>query len=296
MLVLGIVSSENVFFDQTVLLGFCFYLYGSCCLLNLANFNSKCTSMRRFFISISAILFLFACSPHLSVYQITTRNIPVNIQTSTVDSLVQTIVKPYRDSIEHDMSKLLAVSATPLVKGKPESKLTNLVSDILLEYGRTYCKIKNLNMIPDASYTNYGGLRASLPKGDITVENVFGLMPFENEIVLIKISGESVQKMAESIASRGGEGIAGLVLGIKDGKAATLKMAGKSINPGSLYWLVTSDYIANGGDQMSMFSNPVERINTKVKIRDVIIQALSDRYKKNGIISVKEDGRIYNEQ
>ena len=252
--------------------------------------------MRRFFISISAILFLFACSPHLSVYQITTRNIPVNIQTSTVDSLVQTIVKPYRGSIQHDMSKLLAVSATPLVKGKPESKLTNLVSDILLEYGRTYCKIKNLNMIPDASYTNYGGLRASLPKGDITVENVFGLMPFENEIVLIKISGESIQKMAESIASRGGEGIAGLVLGIKDGKAATLKMAGKSINPGSLYWLVTSDYIANGGDQMSMFSNPVERINTKVKIRDVIIQALSDRYKKNGIISVKEDGRIYNEQ
>lgn len=252
--------------------------------------------MRRFFISISAILFLFACSPHLSVNQITIRNIPVNLQTSSIDSIVQSIVKPYRDSIQHDMSKLVAISATPLVKGKPESKLTNLVSDILLESGTEYCKIKNLNINPDASYVNYGGLRASLPQGEITVGNIFELMPFENEIVLIKISGESIQKMAERIAARGGEGVSGLILGISDGKPATLKIGKKSVDPDSVYWLVTNDYIANGGDQMSMFSNPIERINTKLKIRDVLIQALSDRYKKDGIISVKEDGRIYHEQ
>lgn len=260
------------------------------------NFNSKYTSMRRLYISIFAILFLFACSPHLSVNQITTRNIPVNLQTSSIDSIVQSIVKPYWDSIQHDMSKLIAISATPLVKGKPESKLTNLVSDILLESGTEYCKIKNLNISPDASYVNYGGLRASLPKGEITVGNIFELMPFENEIVLIKLSGESIQKMAERIAARGGEGISGMILGIRNEKPGTLKIAGKSVDATMFYWLVTNDYIANGGDQMSMFSNPVERINTKMKIRDTLIQALSNRYKKDGVISVKEDGRIYNEQ
>lgn len=47
---------------------------------------------------------------------------------------------------------------------------------------------------------------------------------------------------------------------------------------------------------MSMFLNPVDRINTKMKIRDILIQALGDRHMKDGIISVKENGRIYNEQ
>lgn len=252
--------------------------------------------MRRLFISISVILFLFDCSPHLSVRQITTKNIPVNTQTSSIDSLVQSMVKPYRDSIEHDMSKLVAFTATPLKKEKPESKLTNLVADILLDFGTDYCREKNLNIKPDASYVNYGGLRASLPQGKITVGHIFELMPFENEIVLIKISGESIQKMADRIAGRGGEGIAGLKLGIRNEKAATLKIGGKVVDPIASYWLVTNDYIANGGDQMSMFSNPLERINTKMKIRDVLIQSLGDRYKKDGIISVKEDRRIFNEQ
>ncbi|HZL11324.1 MAG TPA: 5'-nucleotidase [Prolixibacteraceae bacterium] len=251
--------------------------------------------MRRLFISISAVLLLVACSPRLSVYQITTQNIQVSAQTSTVDSMVQSILTPYRDSIEQDMSTLVAVSATPLRKDKPESKLTNLVADILLQYGTEYCKLKNLNMIPNASYVNYGGLRASLPQGEITVGHIFELMPFENEIVLLKISGESIHEMAERIAARGGEGVSGLILGIRNEKPATVKIGGNEVDPAAWYWLVTNDYVADGGDQMSMFLNPAERININIKFRDVLIQSLSDRYKKDGIISVKEDGRIYNE-
>jgi 2',3'-cyclic-nucleotide 2'-phosphodiesterase (5'-nucleotidase family) len=142
---------------------------------------------------------------------------------------------------------------------------------------------------------NYGGLRASLPQGNITIGNVFELMPFENEVVLIKVSGMSIRMMADKIAERGGEGISGIILGIREFKVSSLQIGGKPVERDSDYWLVTSDYIANGGDQMSMFKNSIERINTKLKLRDVLIQTLSDRYKKEGMISVKEDGRIFNE-
>ncbi len=252
--------------------------------------------MSRLFISFIAFFLLFSCSPHLSVRQIDTKNIQVDVQTGSIDSLAQLIVKPFRDSIANDMSKLIAVCATPLIKEKPESKLTNLVADIILESGAVYCAKQNLKVKPDASYVNYGGLRASLPQGKITVERIFELMPFENEIVLIRISGESIRKMAERIAARGGEGVAGLKIGIRDEKLGTFTVGGKVLDPAASYWLVTNDYIANGGDQMSMFSNPLERINTKLKIRDVLIEALSQRYKRDGIIDVKEDGRIYHEQ
>jgi 2',3'-cyclic-nucleotide 2'-phosphodiesterase (5'-nucleotidase family) len=174
--------------------------------------------------------------------------------------------------------------------------LTNLVADIILESGIAYCQDHNLKIVPDVSYVNYGGLRASLPQGNITVERIFELMPFENEIVLIKISGESFQLMAEKIAGRGGEGVAGMKLGIRNGKVSSLTTDGKPVDRTNNYWLVTNDYIANGGDQMNMFSNPVERINTGFKIRDVLLKALKDRYKRDGIIDVKEDGRIFNEQ
>lgn len=252
--------------------------------------------MRRLFISFFVILFLFSCNSHLVVREVDTKNIQIDSLIGPLDLAVETMVKPYRDSLEHDMSTLVTVSSTPLVKGKPESKLTNLVSDILLDFGTSYCQKQKLNIHPDVAYVNYGGIRASLPQGNITVERIFELMPFENEIVLIKISGGAFNKMAEKIAARGGEGVAGMKLGIKNGKVSSLTTGGNPIDPAALYWVVTNDYVASGGDQMSMFSNPAERINTKMKIRDLLIKVLNDRYKKDGILDVKEDGRIFNEQ
>ena len=252
--------------------------------------------MHRLIISFWVILFLFSCNQHLVVREVNTKNILVDPQVAPLDSMLESIVKPYRDSIENDMSTLVTVSSSALVKGKPESKLTNLVSDILLDFGISHAMEQHLNLVPNASYVNYGGLRASLPKGEITVERIFELMPFENEIVMVKISGQSYMLMAEKIAQRGGEGVAGMKLGIKNGKISTLTTGGKSISPDESYWVVTSDYVANGGDQMSMFLNPIERINTKMKIRDLLIESLALRYQKDGIIDVQEDGRIFNEQ
>ena len=252
--------------------------------------------MSHLFLIFFANLFLFSCNQHLVVREVNTKNISIDSVVVPIDFVVESMIKPYRDSIEQDMSTLVAISSSPLVKGKPESKLTNLVSDIFLGSGIAYCLKQNLSFQPDAAYVNYGGLRASLPQGEITIERIFELMPFENEIVLIKISGESFVLMAEKIASRGGEGVAGMKLGIRNGKVSSLTTGGKTIDQAASYWLVTNDYVANGGDQMSMFPNPVERINTGLKIRDILIRALSDRYKRDGIIDVKEDGRIFNEQ
>ena len=252
--------------------------------------------MRRFSLSICAVLILFSCSRYLTVTQVNTKNTPVEIQNTSIDSLAESIVKPYRDSIEHDMSKLVGVTATALVKGKPESKLTNLVADVILKYAINYCSEKHLNVNPDVAYVNYGGLRASLPNGEITVGHIFELMPFENEIVIVKISGEAIRKMAERIAGRGGEGVSGIKLGIRNNTVGSLAIGGKPVDPAASYWVVTNDYIANGGDQMSMFIAPLEKIETKAKIRDILIHSLIEMYKKDGVIDVKEDGRIYHEQ
>ncbi len=251
--------------------------------------------MRRLISGIFIILLTFSCTTHLSVYQVGIVNIPIDIQSASIDSSVQSIVTPYKDSIEFDMSKLVTISETQLIKGKPESNLTNLVADILLVFGTDFCNQQNLKVKPDVSYVNYGGLRASLPQGKITVGRIFEVMPFENEVVVIQISGDALRQMAERIAERGGEGISGMKMGVRDEKLASFTVQGKAHDSTSSYWLVTNDYIASGGDQMSMFLNPLERIDTKMKFRDLLIKTLSDRYKKEGNLDVKLDGRIYNE-
>lgn len=252
--------------------------------------------MRQLLFSFLAVLTLFSCSRHFVVNQINTTSNAFVDNKAGIDSAVELMVKPFRDSISSVMNKSVCVTATPLIKGKPESKLTNLVADVILECGREYCQKNNLNIQSLVSYVNYGGLRASLPQGEVTVGHIFELMPFENEIVLIKISGDALQKMAEKIAGRGGEGISGLKIGIQKGVLKTVKINGSDIDKDGKYWLVTNDYIANGGDQMSMFLNPLEKIETKQKIRDYLIYSLRDKYKKTGVIDVKLDGRIYNEQ
>lgn len=252
--------------------------------------------MRRFLFSLLAVLTLFSCSRYLAINQINTSANSLVDSSAGVDSLIESFVRPLRDSISYDMKKTVGFSATPLIPGKPESKLTNLVADVILKYGIDYCKKNKPEVRPNASYVNYGGLRASLPQGEITVGHIFELVPFENELVLIRISGDAVQKMAEKIAGRGGEGVSGLKIGINHGSVKTLTINGKNIDKAASYWLVTNDYIANGGDQMSMFLNPLEKIETKLKIRDLLIQSMREMYKKEGIIDVKLDGRIYNEQ
>jgi len=252
--------------------------------------------MRRFLLSLFAVLTLFSCTRYLAINQINTTSNSLIDSSTGVDSLVNSFVRPFRDSISIDMKKAVGVSSTPLIKGKPESKLTNLVADVILKYGTEYCQKGRPEIKPSASYVNYGGLRASLPQGEITVGHVFELMPFENEIVLIKISGEAIEKMAEKIAGRGGEGVSGLKIGIRNGSLRTLTVNGKEVDKRASYWIVTNDYIANGGDQMSMFLNPLEKIETKLKIRDLLIQSMREMYKNDGVIDVKLDGRIYNEQ
>lgn len=249
--------------------------------------------MRRYFILFLTVFLFFSCSQKYFVKETTAENILINSENSSIDSLVQSLITPYRDSIEHDMSKLISYSESQLVRGKPESKLTNLVADIILNFGLDYCKNQAPTIHPVLSYVNYGGIRASLPEGKITVRHIFELMPFENEVVLLELTGESIQKMADRIAGRGGEGIAGMKMGIRGQKAVDILVAGKPLDLNATYWLVTNDYVASGGDQMTMFINPLKSVYTRNKIRDVMISALEKQYQLERKIIATEDGRIY---
>ena len=132
------------------------------------------------------IAFLLACQP--AVYE-KTQNSSINIiETTTEHQQATALISPFKDSLEKEMNEVLVLSAEefPKEKGKIETKLGNLVADLSMEIAQ---KMYNGNI--DFCLLNFGGLRTSLPKGEITRGKIFELMPFENELVVISISQDS---------------------------------------------------------------------------------------------------------
>ena len=142
---------------------------------------------------------------------------------------------------------------------------------------------------------NTGGLRVPIPKGEVKKQVMFELMPFENEVVFIKLSGSELKEFIDHIASRGGDGVSGIKFGIKNGKSVNVDIKGNSIDNSKYYWLAISDYLANGGDGNESLKNIKDKIYPNVKFRDIFIDHLKKMNKNNIQIESKKDGRIYNE-
>ena len=210
-----------------------------------------------------------------------------------ISQKVEGMIKPYRDKVNADMTEVLCQSSEALYGGRPESPLTNYCADLVLEESNRFCAGKYPKMKIDVSMLNSGGLRIPLPKGEIKTMTLFELMPFENEIVFLKLKGEVMLEFINHMAARGGEGVSGLRFGIKKDKAIQPEIGGKPLDTAQTYWLVTSDYIADGGDGSEILAKSTERINTGVKARDMFIQYFRRLGKEGKTVTAKTDGRIY---
>ncbi|WP_320113447.1 5'-nucleotidase [Draconibacterium orientale] len=209
-----------------------------------------------------------------------------------MDSTIVQLYTPYKTILEKDMNRVLAISENELVKGKPESLLTNFLADLLLAQGAVVANDQQLNITPAVSFFNYGGIRSTLPKGEITVGNIFELMPFENELVLLELKGDKMQAFLDYIADHGGGSVGGVEMIITDDKATDVKIQGEKIDFNKSYWLATNDYVAAGGDGLEMLAENEQFINSGEKIRDLIIGYLEELTGNNKHVNPKLDGRI----
>ena len=241
---------------------------------------------------ITCVLLLNSCGTHFSKISYSTENLIVSDSLNTMDTEVVEIYLPYKNILEKDMNRVISVSETEMVKDKPESKLTNFLADLLLEEGKKVAKERELDVNPEISFFNYGGIRTYLPKGKITVGNIFELMPFENEMVYLQLTGSQVQQFLDVVAASGGDSVGGVRFVILGGKARNPKIGAIPLENDKLYWIVTNDYVAAGGDDLDVFTKRLNIIDSGEKIRDVIIAYMEDQQKNGEILEAEKDGRI----
>ncbi len=241
---------------------------------------------------ITCVLLLNSCKTHYSKISCEAENLIVSDGLNVPDSEVVSVYSPFKDIIEKDMARVISVSVTEMAKDRPESNLTNFLADLLLAEGEKVAG-KNASQIkPEISYFNYGGIRSSLPLGEITVGDIFELMPFENEMVYLRLGGGQIQEFLNFVAAKGGDSVGGVRFVISGGKAKDVKVGGIPLKNGKQYWLVTNDYVASGGDGLEVFAKRSDFIESGEKIRDVIISYMEGKQEKGEKLSAEKDGRI----
>jgi 2',3'-cyclic-nucleotide 2'-phosphodiesterase (5'-nucleotidase family) len=239
-----------------------------------------------------SILFLVipllnACSRHYSVQNNVYNAYGID-QKAEVDSGFVRKYLPYKEKMDAQMSSVLGQCAQPLTKpsSSPETLLGNFFADVILAEG--------LKKDPDIqfSFGTKGGLRATLPKGDITYRHVFELMPFENELVVLTLSGKNVLSIIDFIIKKDGEPVSGLRMKIRDNKPFDIFIAGKPFDVNQHYKLLTYDYLANGGDDLECLRTAIVSKPLDKKLRDAIIDHISELTRNGKTINSKLDGRI----
>lgn len=210
----------------------------------------------------------------------------IEINGSLQHDAMDSLIAPYRQEKEQNMNVIIGESTETMEIGKPESKLTNLIADILLTEARKYIADT------DMAITNIGGIRRSLYKGNITIGDVFEILPFDNSLLILEYKGTDILALADAIATKGGESIAGMTLTINNGKAENVKINGNPIDTTRIYKVISTDYLSWGNDQLSPLANYINSTPLNMMMRDAMFDYVTCATINNKKITSKLDRRI----
>ena len=242
-------------------------------------------------------LLFFSCST-VKINSVTESNIQLTDSVKGVSTEISELITPYRDELNKSMNEVLNVSDIVMEKpdrndkaAQTQSLLGNFVADLSFNIGQELYNAKDGEPI-DFCVLNNGGLRTSLPKGDITRKKVYELMPFENELVVLTLSGETTKKLLDYIASLEGIPMANLTVSIQKKELIKAVPGNNVFDTTKTYKVITSDYLARGGDKMIFFSEHRNYEPVGIKLRDAIIKHIEDEKKAGRSITSSLDKRI----
>lgn len=205
------------------------------------------------------------------------------------DPKLTDFVNIYKNQLDAEMSRVIGHSAKYMNTGRPESLLTNLTSDFMMQLDRSYTDGETI----DAAFMNVFGIRAPIAKGEITVGNIFDTYPFENTLTIVKIKGKYLQEIFRSYARMGGAGLSkNIKLTIKDKQLVESSINGKAVENERIYTIVTLDYLAEGNDGMEALTNAVSVKQTGIALREYMIDNIMELEEKGLKVTSSLDGRI----
>lgn len=206
------------------------------------------------------------------------------------DSAILKEVRPYMEEVNAKVSEVLCYNPRVLNKNESEleSSLGNLLADICYQAGDSILKAVKGRGI-DFAVFNHGGMRAPINKGDVTVEDIFQLMPFENRLVIVELNPGQVGQLIEYLSNqKQAHPVSGIRLEMEGDRAEKVTVNGKMLDPSRNYYVLTIDYLQNGGGNMTFLTQPEYLYISDLKVRDALISNL----RKQDTLRASLDGRF----
>lgn len=201
-----------------------------------------------------------------------------------VQALVEAALAEAAETMNQPIGET-AVALEPQRSG--EFALGNLVVDAMLAAdidGQT----------GDIAMHNNGGIRASLSKGPVTYGQLYAVLPFDNQLMALDLTGAQVLRILEhSVSDRPGSmQVAGMAFDFDMARAPGKRIleasvGGRPLEPGEIYRVVTIDYLAGGGDGQETFlegANPA--------YGDTEVWAVAEYIRAHSPVHPKVEGRI----
>tara|TARA_B100000401_G_scaffold75647_1_gene46995 strand:- start:289 stop:1044 length:756 start_codon:yes stop_codon:yes gene_type:complete len=246
--------------------------------------------MRSLLVNLLLLLIFVSCSKNTNP-KTNINNIEINPNILSDSSIVKFYL-PFKKNLEESlMNKPISYSFDTYRKndGELNSTLSNMFADATFEMSNERFKEISGNNI-DIVLLNNGGIRSIISKGNISEKTAFELMPFENSIVVLELSGKSINKMIDYLrVVKLQHPLKGLEIELNnDYSLNNANINGKKININKNYYVATTDYLLDGGDKMYFLGETTKTIDINYKMRDVLI----DYFKKNDTIKLATDNRF----
>jgi 2',3'-cyclic-nucleotide 2'-phosphodiesterase (5'-nucleotidase family) len=188
------------------------------------------------------------------------------------DPKVLALVKRYQNSVSQRLSQKVGTLKTSMLRaGHPlDNPLGSWMADVMRIYSAA-----------DIAVQNTFGIRDDLLKGDITLRDIYRVMPFENTVVVVTLTGLQLKKLIRDNLRefRSGLQISGLEVHMKatsDGKRLEdieLIHKGEPIVSDKHYRVATNNFLAQGGTGGAVMKDAPMR-DTGRKIRSVLVEAV----------------------
>ena len=232
-----------------------------------------------------SVFFAVACSS--ANYQYTAKPVSVGVsEDAPEDASITEIIAPYKEQLDAKMNAVIGEAGMDLTRvfENRESSLGNFCTNLIFE--------KAADLKPDLAVLTIGGLRVPIDKGEVTVRQMYELMPFENELVVITVKGEIVKSLIERVIEKDNTSLANVSATFQGGKLISAQIGGEPLDTSKDYRVATSDYLANGGDYMDGFKTASDRATANTKLREAFIDYFKE-LQENGKKAMAVTGKFY---
>ena len=242
----------------------------------------------KYLISGLALFAILSCKTPLNIAKVQTeKNISIS-QDLPEDQNFNTVIAPYKQELEGKMNTKISHTSVDLTKSGDDSNLGNLLADYTFEGADDWAKKNGIPGGVDGAVINIGGIRTTIAAGDILTRQIYEVMPFENEVMIMKMKGSDMQGLFDYyLKTQKNNPVSHIVIETDHDKITTKLINGKPLDPTKTYYIATSDYLAFGGDNMDYFKKG-EMIATGIKLRDFFLE----KFIANPEVKVPTDRRL----